>query len=91
MNRAALVDFVQKGMGGNASRAEADRAVTLVIEGIKCGLQREKSVQLVGFGAFKVVERKARLGTHPQTQAPLPIETSRTVKFTIGKDLKGGL
>jgi len=91
MNRSALIEFVQKGMGKDASRVAADRAVALVIEGIKVGLQRDKSVQLVGFGTFKVVERKARLGVNPKTLQPLKIDRSRTVKLAVGKDLKSGI
>ena len=91
MNRAALIDYVQKGMGKDGSRAEADRAVCLVIEGIKTGLQRDKSVQLVGFGTFKVVERKARVGINPNTLQPLNIKQSRTVKLAIAKDLRNGI
>lgn len=91
MNRSALIEFVQKGMGKKASRVAADRAVSLVIEGIKVGLQQDKSVQLVGFGTFKVVERKARLGTNPKTLQPLTIQRSRTVKLAVGKDLKSGI
>jgi DNA-binding protein HU-beta len=88
MNRAALIDFVQKGMGEETTRAVADRAVTLVIEGIKSGLKNDKSVQLVGFGTFKVVERKARTGVHPKTLDKIKISRSRTVKLAVGKDLK---
>ena len=91
MNKAGLIDFVQKGMGRQASRVAADRAVTLVIEGIKAGLQRDKTVQLIGFGTFKVVERKARTALHPKTQQPLTIRRSRTVKLAIGKELKSGI
>lgn len=91
MNRAALIDYVQKGLGKDGSRLAADRAVTLVIEGIKTGLQRDKSVQLVGFGTFKVVERKARLGTNPNTREPLNIKPSRTVRLAVAKDLRSGI
>ena len=91
MNKAGLIDFVQKGMGRQASRVAADRAVTLVIEGIKAGLQRDKTVQLIGFGTFKVVERKARAAIHPKTHEPLTIRRTRTVKLAVGKDLKSGI
>ncbi len=91
MNRAALIDYVQKGMGQDGSRVAADRAVSLVIEGIKAGLQKDKSVQLVGFGTFKVVERKARLGTNPNTREPLNIKQSRTVRLAVAKDLRSGI
>ena len=91
MNRAALIDYVQKGMGQDGSRVAADRAVSLVIEGIKTGLQKDKLVQLVGFGTFKVVERKARLGTNPNTREPLNIKQSRTVRLAVAKDLRSGI
>ena len=91
MNRATLIDYVQKGMGEDGSRVAADRAVSLVIAGIKAGLQRDKAVQLIGFGTFKVVERKARLGTNPITREPLKIKPSRTVKLAIAKDLRSGI
>ena len=60
-------------MGRQTSRVAAGRAVSLVIEGIKAGLQRDKTVQLVGFGTFKVVERKARTAIHPKTHEPVTI------------------
>ena len=91
MNRAALIEYVQRGMGKDASRVAADRAVALVIEGIKVGLQKDKAVQLIGFGTFKVVERKARLGTNPNTREPLNIKESRTVRLAVAKDLRLGI
>ncbi len=88
MNRAALIEFVQRGLGKDASRTTADKAVALVIEGIKTGLRQDRMVQLVGFGTFTVVERSARTGVHPKTLQPLKIKQSRTVKLAVGKDLK---
>ena len=45
-------------------------------------------VQLVGFGTFKVVERKARKGVNPKTLQQIRIPKSKTVKFAPGKDFK---
>jgi DNA-binding protein HU-beta len=88
MNKAELVSAVQKSLGKDASRAEADRSVQAVIEAIKLGLKKDQSVQLVGFGTFKVATRKARTGINPSTRAPMKIKASKTVRFTAGKDLK---
>ena len=66
MNKAELVDAVAKTLG-SASRAEAERAVTAVIDGIRTGIRKDKSVQLVGFGTFRVAERAARMGINPKT------------------------
>lgn len=88
MNKAELVSAVQKALGKDASRAEADRAVHAVIDAIKAGLKKDQAVQLVGFGTFKVATRKARTGINPSTRAPMKIKASKTVRFTAGKDLK---
>jgi nucleoid DNA-binding protein len=48
-------------------------------------------MQLVGFGTFRVVNRKARMGVNPKTGERIQIKASKAVKFGAGKDLKGSL
>lgn len=88
MNKAELVEAVQKNLGKDTSKAEAERAVGAVIDGIKAGLRKEKVVQLIGFGTFKVAERAARIGINPKTRQKIKIKKSKTVKFSVGKELK---
>ncbi len=87
MNKAELVESVQKALGG-VSKAEAERSVSAVIDSIKGGLKKTKSVQLIGFGTFRVAERAARTGINPKTGEKIKIKKSKTVKFAAGKDLK---
>jgi len=91
MNKAELVEAVQKSLGKETSKAQAERAVNAVVESIKLGLKKSKQVQLIGFGTFKVVNRKARTGVNPKTGAKIKIKASKTVKFATGKDLKSKL
>ena len=91
MNKAKLIEAVQKSLGGDTSKAHAGHAVEAVIDGIKSGLKKEKSVQLIGFGTFKVAQRKARIGVNPKTGEKIKIKASRTVKFVVGKELKSKL
>lgn len=88
MNKAQLVDEVQKTLGGDTSRAGAERAVEAVIEGIKKGVKKDKEVQLIGFGTFSVSTRAARTGVNPQTKEKIKIKASKTVKFKAGAGLK---
>ncbi len=91
MNKVELVAHVQKSLGA-ASKAEAERAVNAVIDGIKAGVKKgPKTVQLIGFGTFKVATRKARKGINPKTGAAIKIKASKTVKFVAGKALKESL
>ena len=88
MNKADLVNAVLKALGNGTSRAQAERSVDAVIDSIRAGLKKDKSVQLVGFGTFRVADRKARLGVNPKTGEKIKIKASKTVKFAAGKDLK---
>ena len=89
MNKVTLTESVQKQLKGTT--ADAERAVNAVIEGIKSNLKKSKQMQLVGFGTFKVVHRKARMGVNPKTGERIKIKASKNVKFSTGKDLKSKL
>ena len=88
MNKAQLVEAVQKHLGTNSSKAAAERAVDAVTRAITLGLKEKGEVQLVGFGTFRRRERNARQGRNPATGAPVEIPASRTVRFSAGKQLK---
>lgn len=88
MNKAELVLEVQKSLGGDTSKAAAERAVEAVIDAIKKGVKKDKAVQLIGFGTFSVAKRAARTGVNPQTGEKIKIKASKTVKFKAGAQLK---
>jgi nucleoid DNA-binding protein len=89
MNKVELVTSVQKSLG--SSKADAERAVNAVIDGIKLGIKKTKNVQLIGFGTFKVGNRKARTGVNPKTGEKIKIKASKVVKFSAGKAFKSSL
>ncbi|HRJ73281.1 MAG TPA: HU family DNA-binding protein [Terrimicrobiaceae bacterium] len=86
MNKVELIASVQKTLG--TSKADAERAVNAVVDGIKAGVKKTKNVQLIGFGTFKVASRKARIGVNPKTGEKIKIKASKTVKFVAGKSFK---
>jgi nucleoid DNA-binding protein len=88
MNKVELIEAVQKNLGKETSKAEAERAVAAVIDSIKLGVKKTKVVQLVGFGTFKVAARKARMGVNPKTGDKIKIKASKSVKFSAGKAFK---
>jgi len=91
MNKAELVNVVQKALGKDTSKAAAEKALDAVIESIGGALKKGKHVQLIGFGTFKVVHRKARMGVNPKTGEKIKIKASKSVKFAPGKELKSKL
>jgi DNA-binding protein HU-beta len=88
MNKAELVDAVQKQLGSATSKAAAERAVDAVLAAVKRGLRRDKEVQLVGFGSFSLAVRPARPGFNPHTRQPMKIPALKTVRFKAGAELR---
>ncbi len=91
MNKADLVESVQKALGPDTSKALAEKAVAAVIDGIEKGLKKDKVVQLIGFGTFTVAKRAARQGINPRTREKIKIKAGKTVKFKAGASLKEGV
>ena len=85
MNKAELIEAVAK--AAKLSKADASNAVNETLNAIKKGTKKG-GVQLVGFGSFSVVSRKAREGRNPQTGEKIKIKASKTVKFKPGKAFK---
>ena len=85
MNKGDLVNEVSKVV---KTTKEAQAAVDCVLSGITQALREGDSVSLVGFGTFKVAERKARKGRNPRTGDEIDIAASKEPKFVAGKGLK---
>ena len=88
MNKAELVDEVQKLLGEETSKAAAERSVDAVLAAVGRGLKRDKEVQLVGFGGFSVATRAARRGYNPHTKQPMKIRAMKTIRFKAGETLR---
>jgi DNA-binding protein HU-beta len=88
MNKAELVDEVQKMMDGRISKAAAERATDAVLAAVKRGLRRDKEVSLVGFGTFAIATRPARNGYNPHTKQPMKIRAMKTIRFKAGAELR---
>lgn len=86
MSKAALASLVAEKHG--MSKADADKIVATVFEGITSSLVSQGAFGYVGFGRLSVVDRAARPGRNPSTGATLQIAARRVVKFTAGENLK---
>lgn len=91
MNKAQLLELVQKNLGGETSKRAAADALDAVLESIAKGVKKDGNVQLIGFGTFKVAKRAARTGRNPKTGASMKIKASKTVRFVASSSLKGSL
>ena len=86
MTKAELTEKVAKDVG--LTKTDAGKAIQSVLEGVAQGLSKRNSkVTLVGFGTFKKVYRKTRMGRNPQTGEKIKIKGRNAVTFKAGKNL----
>ena len=85
MNKTDLVNEVAKVVN---TKKDAQAAVECVLSSITKTLENGDPVSLVGFGTFKVADRKARIGRNPQTGQEINIAACKVPKFVAGKALK---
>ena len=88
MNKGDLVKEVAKVLN---TKKEAQAALDCVFSSITKALKKKDTVTLVGFGTFKVGQRKARKGRNPQTGKDIEIKAMKVAKFVPGKALKNAV
>ena len=67
---------------------DLEQLVNTVFETITRALEDGDRVELRGFGAFSVRERKARIGRNPRTGEPVNVESKRMPFFKMGKGMR---
>lgn len=85
MNKAELIEAIAKDTG--FSKADATRALESFMANVSKGMKKAP-VQLVGFGTFKKVKRKARNGVNPATGKKIKIPAKVVVQFKASKNPK---
>ena len=67
---------------------DLEQLVNTVFETITKALEDGNRVELRGFGAFSIRERKARIGRNPRTGEPVNVEAKRMPFFKMGKGMR---
>lgn len=86
MTKNDLVAKIAKDSG--ITKAQAAKAANAMINAIEKALKGGQKVTFVGFGTFKVAERKARNGRNPKTGEIIRIPKKKVPKFVPGKRLR---
>ena len=86
MNKQDIIAKVAKDTG--LKKASAAAVVDSIIDGITKSLKKGDQVSFVGFGTFKISNRKARLARNPQTGVAINIPKRRVPRFSAGKILR---
>lgn len=89
MNKAQLIELIQKKLGADTTKKHAEEALAAVLESIKEVVQSAGKVQIIGFGTFATKTREARTGRNPKTGKAIAIPASKTVAFKASSNMKG--
>lgn len=84
MTKAELIDMIAE--GADIPKTKARAALDSTLDALKKGLKTKNSrVTLLGFGTFKTVYRKTRMGTNPQNGEKIKIKGRKVVTFKQSK------
>ena len=86
MNKADIINKVHEELG--STKADAERAVEMVISSIVDSLKDGTEVSIAGLGIFSAKMRKARTARNPRTGETLEVPAMRVPKFRAAKALK---
>ncbi len=87
MKKQEFIDAYLQAVGFE-SKKKSGEAVEAFLDLIVKALSRGDEVSFPGFGVFKVVDRKARMGVNPKTGEKIQIAASKKPKFRAGKLFK---
>jgi len=87
LNKNDLSKAVHEAHGG-LSYADTLKIVDMILNIIKGRLGGGEKVLLSGFGCFRVVARRDRMGVNPHTGEPMMIPGRKAVRFKPSKFLK---
>ena len=91
MTKSDLVAKVSREIGPRISKTECNSVVDVLLSSITEELAQGNSVEIRGFGTFKVRERKARMGRNPSTSEPVAIPARRVPVFTPSKNFRNSV
>ncbi len=87
MTKSELIKRLTKNRS-NMLHKDISRIVDIVLQQIADALAAGKRVELRGFGAFSVRERKPRQARNPKTNDVVELGTRFTPYFRAGKELR---
>ncbi len=92
MTKADLVEHVTAHIAQTAgpmiSKKDCARVVDTFLDAIKDALKAQGSIEVRGFGTFKIRQRKTRMARNPRTGAPVEVAARPVPVFKPSKELR---
>ena len=89
MTKGDLIDILAEGTG--LTKVETGAVVDGLFATMKYALKKGDSIDIRGFGRFKVVQRKARTARNPKTGEEIFVPARKVPVFRCSKDLRNSI
>jgi integration host factor subunit beta len=70
----------------NMIRRDIEKILEIVLSEITNALCEGKNIEIRGFGTYKTVTRKARIGRNPKNSETITIPAKKAIKWKISKE-----
>ena len=74
-------------MHTNILRKDMEKIVEIITSEIVNALCRNEAVEIRGFGRFKTIDRKARIGRNPKNSETVEIPAKKAIRWKMSKNL----
>ena len=71
----------------NILRKDIEKILDIIFLEITEALCRGENTEIRGFGTYKIIKKKARLGRNPKNSEPVQIPAKKAVKWKMSKIL----
>ena len=86
MNKEEFVSALAKKL--TTTKIDAAKSLDAMLECIQKNIKKEKEIKFIGFGTFKLKNRKARKIKNPQNGQEIDVPAQNYVSFSAGTKLK---
>ena len=69
----------------NILRRDIDKVLEIIFLEVEEALRGGKNIEIRGFGTYKIIKRKARIGRNPKNSELVQIPKKKAIKWKISK------
>ena len=70
----------------NLLRRDMEKILQIIFEEITEAFCREENIEIRGFGTYKIIKRKARIGRNPKNSKLVKIPEKKAIKWKMSKN-----
>ena len=86
MTKSVLIELLAS--RANIPKVESEKIVNSFFEAMVEALRRGESIEIRGFGSFRIRDYKPYTGRNPKTNQSVSVPSKRLPFFRVGKELK---